>query len=1048
MTTRGTTGAPNIVQLLLPEQGRSQAQRLSVALQKDYVAIEERNIDQLFDVLKKLSKNVKFYSNNPQLSDADWSAFFPFEFGQANQWLAQNSGKVEPHLALVKVFLDQFIAGPVMQQNSLQQAYLDFYYEQVLQFKKQQAIAEHAHVVLTLKKGAIPLLVSEQDKLIAGKREDGSIIFAAPTKSTIINHAQVIEMRSVFTPQQSPATIKIAPIANSANGLGEKFEKGEVQWSAFGHNNLQSAEIGFALSSPILRLSEGIRQITLTITLTESISANNHSLNSLFKVFLSGEKGWTTSQFASASVNGKTLLLSVELDASEPAVVPYSAELHEFSLDTAEPVIQCLVDKDAQNSLLGDIYQAHIESITISVDVTSVVSLNIVSDIGPVSTDTAFFPFGSAPKKGSVFTLRSSEVFSKRLKEVSAKLTWKNAQKNLATLYSEYITYDKTMPSAISNSYFTANASLTDGEGRQTTFTERELFNSTDATRVQTITISEQSRSNKALAGTGNYANSLSGFNSNWAKTQFTALSMVSPHLSAGSQISSKASLVSKTVANKNDNALIFTLNKSFFHDKYSNAFAKSVIAASSDINTVLVSPPYTPELASVSLDYSAYTRPNSFTNGSAQAFANDELRFFHLDCFGQRREHAHQRQQLSFVDDKRIGLFAAKTETGACFIGLRGVFAGDSCQLLFQVVEGSADPSLPPAKIAWSVLCDNYFQSLDAKALVFDSTDNLQTSGLVGLILPKETTTEHTLMPRDLVWLKLSITGNANSVCKLRSVQSNGIEVVGELALEAANADRLAEGSISKFEKSKPSIKAVTQPYSGFAGASEESADDFSARVSARLRHKDRALSLWDYESLVLEHFSNIHRVKTVAHSKPGNWRAPGNVTILLVPYINATSAAEPLCPKVSIHTINQIKAFLASRCAMQAMLHVINPSYVMVRMTLKVAFVDGTDVNFYTDELNKSLQAFFAPWTQIKPAENTNAAPISSPQFGGRVYKSVVLDFIEEQPYVDFITNVVMQASFDGVSWENDANEVKPIAPDQILTSALNHKIMQVSE
>ena len=1059
MTSPSTQGASNIVQLLLPEQGRSQAERLIKALQQDYVAIEERDLDQLFDMLKKLSQQLQFYTHTPNTSDANWSAFFPFELGQASQWITQNQGKVEPHLALISVFLEQYIAGPVVQQNNIKQSYIDFYYQQVLRFTQHSAKPEHAHVLLSLKKGAIPLLISAQDKLLAGKRENGSVIVAAPIKDTVINHAQVLELRSVFAPAQSPAKVKVAPIANSSDGFGAKFEKGQQQWSAFGHTQLQASEIGFAFSSAILRMAEGLRRISLSIELTASVTTQTRSLNSVFKVFLSSEKGWTTSQFASASVQGKTLSLSLELSRSEAAIVPYSSALHGFSLDTAEPVMHCVVDKDAQNSILKDIYLAHVESVSINVEVTGVVkSLNIESDTGKVNTDTTFLPFGSSPKKGSVLSLRNSEIFSKRLQSVTANLTWKNPPSKLSSLYANYDTYAAYTknPSSRSNSYFTANAQFTDGEGRQISSTALELFNEIDATKVQPISISEPNKSNKPLASTSNYAALLGAYKGKWAQKQYSDLTKVSPQFNVPPKSSKKLAITStKQVDDTTDNSFQITLNKDFFHDEYRKAYVKNVIAAASAPELAIISEPYTPELSAISLDYVAYTRPVSFTNDSAQAFANDELRFFHLDCFGQRREHAHQRQQLAFVNDKRIGLFAAKVEAGALYIGLSGISAGDSCQLLFQVVEGSADPSLVPGVITWSVLCDNYFQVLDNKALIYDTTNSLQTSGLVSLILPSEATTENTLMPSALVWIKLSITGSPASVCKLRTVHTNAIEVVAELAFEQSDseplpapADRLFAGSISKFEKSKPAIKTITQVYDGFGGANPESTDNFSARVSARLRHKDRALSLWDYESLVLEQFPNIHRVKTVPHSQPGNWRSPGNVTVLVVPYLDVTTSAEPLRPKVSIHTMQQINDFLSRRSAMQAVLHVINPSYVSVRMTLQVAFISGADVNFYREQLNNELQTFFAPWMQNISGENIGATSVFSPQFGGRVYKSVVLNFIEELPYVDYVTNVLMQASFDQVHWQNDSHEVKPLAPDQILTSAQNHVITQVNE
>jgi hypothetical protein len=125
-----------------------------------------------------------------------------------------------------------------------------------------------------------------------------------------------------------------------------------------------------------------------------------------------------------------------------------------------------------------------------------------------------------------------------------------------------------------------------------------------------------------------------------------------------------------------------------------------------------------------------------------------------------------------------------------------------------------------------------------------------------------------------------------------------------------------------------------------------------------------------------------------------------------------------------------------------------VINPVYISVRLSLQVAFLKGMDFNFYRDELDKTLQSFFAPWVKNAQLIQTNTSSLMSPQFGGRVYKSVVMDFIEELPYIDFISNVQMQATFDGSTWENDSNEIKPMSPDQIITSTQAHVITQVTE
>ena len=68
-----------------------------------------------------------------------------------------------------------------------------------------------------------------------------------------------------------------------------------------------------------------------------------------------------------------------------------------------------------------------------------------------------------------------------------------------------------------------------------------------------------------------------------------------------------------------------------------------------------------------------------------------------------------------------------------------------------------------------------------------------------------------------------------------------------------------LPAGTISKLDQPDAAVKKIIQPFSTFGGRAAERSETFYTRVSERLRHKDRAIAMWDYERLVLEAFPQI---------------------------------------------------------------------------------------------------------------------------------------------------------------------------------------------
>ncbi|RDE24684.1 hypothetical protein DV711_03585 [Motiliproteus coralliicola] len=1055
-----------ITQLNLPEQGLSQDQRLPKGLNADYVSIDERSIEDQFAFLKALAQQLKFYPNDDQAADGDWSAFFPFEPGQALPWLQQHQGRVPPQLALLKVFLDAYQQGPQAKLNQLKQRYLHHYYRDVLRFSPKAPVAERAHLVVELKKPIPKLLIGPDDRLTAGKREDKSEILVAPIDENLINQSRIVEKRSLFRSADEPGTIKVALVADSRDGLGEAFESGQQKWSGFGHEALPAGTIGFALSSSLLQLSEAERRIEVLLTLGSKLTDTWVELAELFKIHFSTSDGWSTEYRADASLNGNALSLSLTVPAEEAAIVGYQPQLHGYQLDTAEPVMQLLLNNQVRHPLVAHLLEAKLTTAKLTVNVSGARQLLIHSDIGRVSSDNDFLPFGPLPKVGSPLSIGSDEIFSKRLRQVSVNLSWKSPPMRFADHYSGYSSY-VGMPAGLDNSYFTVDASYRDGDGRYFNVTGQSLFHSTNAGVTRTLGVSETSIAAPHQPDIKGYAQALGQYRSSWAQKQFGNFRRINPIYQRFVKPIRKEftqTLVAGSSVRK-DQGLQLTLQQDFFHQSYRNAYVKNVLALNADPNLAMIAEPYTPQIGDLSLNYEAYTQTVSFADSSSEAFANTEIRFFHLDCFGQRREHALQRQQLDFVTDKSVSLLPEHPEQGALLLGLEQLQAGDSVQLLFQVVDGSADPRLTPQPIRWSVLCDNYWKPLSQQELIFDRSNGLLTSGLVKLLIPNQATTENSLMPSGLLWLKLAIDQQPGSVCQLRDVLSNAIEVAAlpRTASDSRNRsdnsesdeagvgyDPLPAGSISKFSNARTEIKSLQQPFAGFGGRDRETDNDYAARVSERLRHKDRALSIHDYETLVLQRFPRLYRVKAIPHCRPktdsANWQAPGHSTILLVPYVNSDNAVDPLQPLADSQTLDQVQDFLDARKPMQAQVHVINPSYLQLRVNLLVRFKTGFEFNHYREQLQLAIREQLSPWLSDVPSGN-DSGEHSGPEFGGRVYKSVLMDFIEELPYVEFISQVQLQASSDGTEFGSDAHQQQPQHPLQVLTSAPEHLIEEAA-
>ncbi len=1091
----------------LQHDGTSQQQRRLPALEPGSARIEDRQVEDWLHYAWRFARHVRYFDENNQ-PDGNWQAFFDAAQTATLQEINSRSDH-EPHFALFICFLKlmQFSRQHI---NTLPKRHLDFYYKKVLQLKSLPAEADRVHLVFELAKNADQHLVAKGTIVDGGKDADGQALRYALENDLIVNRAQVVHLRSIYKKNE---TLYFAPIANSADGLGEDFKE-EVRWKGFGHPELPLAPVGFALASPLLFLQEGNRLITANIRLSSARFSRFRSarvrkkLSELIKnaisIYASGEEDWL-GPYPADSVGIKALgrgsfSLSIQTTVSqeEDPIVEYDPEVLSGDFNTASPLIRIVFDASKTGKFYSLLASATIQSMHIEAKVTEVQDLQLENDFGALDASKAFMPFGPAPRRGSNFFIGSVEAFTKKLQSFKLHCVWKDLPA-ITTFNEHYQNYGLTLKEK-DNTDFKAKLQVLSGKnwGIEKSFT---LFNNTlqDASKTIAYTFGGSRRSGKLrqelrtkgkrlakesmrvealrgpthgqVANSGEFVPSIErimdrlgrrrrkmGVRGRAGRTASSERAVRPgtrrkrrglPRRKTRRQARPRSFKLQLSPMEK-DGFVRLVLERDFGHEifptKYALAIAKQVRLKSTD-PAGIPNPPYTPLMESIKLDYTATTDEVSFKapNRSVQlpkmrkAFEEREIQFFHLSPFGQYEAHPYLKWILPFDQSAHISLLPNYTNEGELLIGIENMEPDQSLNLLFQVVEGSANPDRQRQHVNWSLLVHDHWMPLDERDILSDTTNSLLTSGIIRFILPDSTTNDNYRLEEGLVWLRASLPQFTDAVCDLVSVHSQaGRAVLLDAAKSPSHlAAALPAETISKLLNRQPQVKTLSQPYASFGGAVAERDLDYYKRVSERLRHKNRASSVWDFEHLVLERFPSLYKVKCVNHSSANKIIAPGHVSIITIPKLRSHTSGDLLRPKADTHTKAQVKDYLETLCSPFVAIHVQNPDYEEVELHLGVRFKQDFEFGFYKKELNQAIKAFLTPWAFEEGADIS---------FGGRIHKSVLIHYVEKLEYVDFVSEVKMFHKA-GKTPNTDTDEITITNAKAILISANEHTIREIT-
>ncbi|WP_316808841.1 hypothetical protein [Pedobacter agri] len=1057
-----------------PRNGTNRLNRLPKALDASFVAIDERSKSALYQFAERLSAYVNYHYYDEVPHQSNWKTVF-----NINE--IRDDGLTAPHLALFDAFLELYAIAQ-RDLNQFTAKHLNYFYETVLGFEKKPASPDKVYLTIELAKHISQHVLKEKTEFKAGKNKDKKEQFYQLLSEFSFSQAKVGSLKSIRVDSEK-SNIWISPVANSGEGMGGEIINQDKSWKAFGNSKREKEQIGFAISSPLFRLAEGQRKIIITITYAAGNTIISTLTKANFKALASAEKGWEEISVDSVNITSKSLQLVLFANESHQKIVDYNPKLHLEAYKTIYPVIQ--IQLNPTDGLYQSLMFAPLEMVQIKTDVKGVKHLLVQNSLGKLDASKPMELFGSIPTIGANFYIGNTEVFQHKLSSLKLNFEFLNlpamAFNNYYKSYAEPAKLFEFLPIVtVQNASLASSSDKKEAASQMQNESVKSVMDVQPVSKTLSANVSvgnlstqmysiipkywQQQEIQKLFS---NYVNN-SSFKAEITFLDYRSWIPLAPNtpqkvnlFGAGdsnapvAQFNTDITIPSELKPNYNTDAgggydlntergfvkLKFT-NGKFGHADYQLAYSRAILNnVKEDLSSIeLPNSPYTPLIQNLSLDYTVEAQID--LAATTQAGVNQIHKLFHIAPFGQAEVLPNADQGLAYL------LPSLKNE-GELYIGLVDAIAPQNISLLFQVSEGSSNPDYSKAIVKWSYLHNDVWRDFENSAVLREQTNGLLTTGIITLRIPATANSTNSLMPGGYCWLRASVEKDVLAVCDIISITAQAAEAQFNLYDDVIPEKLSIEpGVISKLKEPDAAVKKIMQPFGSFNGKPAEQGNDYYLRISEQLRHKGRAITLWDYERLILAKFANVYTVKCIGHTifngnvAGYNALSPGAITIIAVPDISVTNAPDPLQPKVSKNTLDEIKNFINQKKSAFAQVQVHNPIYEQIKLHFHVKLKDGYADNIYLPRLKERIKSLLAPWT------NDTAMQL---EFGGKIEKSTLIYQLEKLSYVDYITCfkmfLIRPAGLEDISTK-DIERAEAATAASILTSFSDHSILNIND
>lgn len=957
-------------------------------------------------------------------------------------------GRVNPHIALLLGFFEMMKVA-YAELNQVTARHLNYYYLEVLKLKLKPEQCDQAHVVFTLAENVHSYALEAGTALVGGPDSEGNPRIYRLDRGISLNKAKLGALKVILHDERLPETpllqapgvpvdtyfIPTRPLQQldkdilQSTAQGERFFRpGFAIGSALWHVDPTTAMLKLSLHCDPLTYERFSKQLgmewnahmRLPLKDPVGIAPKNQLIRNFFSVEYSIDGGqWfqVPAEQTELSLREPTvdhtnpvLDLNLLLQPGDPAIAPCQQPAFPEAVAQGVPVFRFLVAEDRLH-----FYQLFsglvIHAVELEANVLDVRNLILQNDYGLLDPNVPFLPFGPMPSLGSNFYIGHQRLLNYPLNALKINIEWYGLPTEKLGFAGHYADYGFEGD----NHSFKALLSILD---KKVWFPKQQkqllsLFQSVspedDSRPVPKDRLSKIRRINEvdmSLVQLPKSAPSgpLMAYDKETLRG-FLRLQLAEPIMAFG-------------------------------HQLYPEILTRQIGEATRK-KKPLPTPnqPYTPTIKHISLDYSSSTR---FSLKRGQEPHRELL--YHIHPFGVVKANDP-------VNQHPLPLLPRYALGGHLYLGIEGLGVGQPLSILFQISDdGALDYETPP-ELTWHYLSGGEWIPLRVEERLFDTTLGLTRSGVMGFRLESPIDPNHQLLPPALTWLSCASSIGTAFLSNMMDIRLQA--TICTFENQDNRLEHLENGlpaqSINALAVPDSSIAAVEQPYASYGGRPAENMQGYYKRVSELLRHKDRAVSIWDYESLVLEQFPEIRKAICQSHLDEQGQPAMGHLLLTVIPRMKQSDRERSRVTRVSAGRIQEIQQYIQQRCSPFVQVKVTNAvvEHVMVSggIRLKAGY---DDYHFYLNKLNQGLRKMLSPWYYHDDLSAGVAV---------KLYASSVIEFIDHQPYVDFVSNFKLFHMVNGVivnarTEMSEYEVIQPLRPNSILLSVEKHALVHLSE
>ncbi|HEY9102422.1 hypothetical protein [Chitinimonas sp.] len=671
---------------------------------------------------------------------------------------------------------------------------------------------------------------------------------------------------------------------------------------------------------------------------------------------------------------GGGLELVLRLGPEQAPVVACEPALHGQEWP-AQAVLQLTLRSQSRMYAYSLLQQCLLQDVVLSVNVSGLRDLVLYNQLGRLDPAKPFQPFGPLPDRHAYLQWGSAELAGKPLDALRMRLRWGALPDDLGGFASHYQGY----PGRWSNDGFqVVTQMLLDGQWQSGSAEPLPMFRQRDSDRTllasATLTVPEADlrRLHRPVAiKPGPYLFDLQ------TRNGFFRFELSEPAAAFGHGLYSQ--LLTDTLAR--------------------NARRKRPAP--------LPLAPYTPVIDSLSVDYRASRTLKLAQEPGITGQDGVVEGVYYLHAAGLQPVHATP-------GGCAPSLLPQYPQDGNLYIGLEGSDPQGALSLFFHLrKEEAAERWLQAVpQLQWSAWCGSGWQVLKPFQLLSDSTQALLRSGIVQLSLPAEMNRHCPHLPGQYYWLKLSANWGFDLLAGLYGVHAQALTASRVTpAKPEAEPVPLPPATIDQPLQGMAGLRSVLQVGPSFDLRTMDAPSQWLTRSAERLRHKARAVTIWDYERLLLDRFPDICKVKCFPHQQPTHRideedlvpseeeRSPGHVLLVVVPAPHHGSLFHSTeAPRLDASRLDAMSRYLRERCPAGVRLVVRNAAYERIQVRCAVRLLPATHVGTAMRLLNQAIVEYLSPWH-----EGGYGA-----EFDWEIRSEVLEAYLRSQPYVQAVSQL----------------------------------------